>query len=72
MKSSGQRQPKPYLLSSKVFFPAWLVCLILGILLSIFARWLLLRLKITLVLPILAYPSLAALFTFLIWLIFFS
>ena len=54
------------------FFPAWLVCLILGILLSIFARWLLLRLKITLVLPILAYPSLAALFTFLLWLIFFS
>ena len=54
------------------FFPAWLVCLILGILLSIFARWLLLRLKITLVLPILAYPSLAALFTFLFWLIFFS
>jgi len=54
------------------FVPAWLVCLILGILLSIFARWLLLRLKITLVLPILAYPSLAALFTFLLWLIFFS
>ncbi len=54
------------------FFPAWLVCFILGILLSIFARWLLLRLKITLVLPILAYPSLAALFTFLLWLIFFS
>jgi len=54
------------------FFPAWLVCLILGILLSIFARWLLLRLKVVLVLPILVYPSLAGFFTFLLWLIFFS
>ena len=54
------------------FFPAWLLCLILGILLVTFARWLLLRLKVALVLPILVYPSLAALFTFLLWLIFFS
>jgi fructose-specific phosphotransferase system IIC component len=53
------------------FFPAWLVCLVLGILLAALARWLLLRLKISLVLPILVYPSLAALFTFLLWLIFF-
>ncbi len=54
------------------FFPAWLVCLFLGILLAVFARWLLLRLKVALVLPILVYPSLAALFTFLLWLIFFG
>ena len=54
------------------FFPAWLVCLFLGILLAVFARWLLLRRKITIVLPILVYPSLAALCTFLLWLIFFS
>ena len=54
------------------FFPAWLVCLFLGILLAVFARWLLVRQKITLVLPILVYPSLAALFTFVLWLIFFS
>lgn len=53
-------------------FPAWLVCLVLGILLAILARWLLLRLKIAIVLPILVYPSLAALFTFLLWLVFFS
>jgi YtcA family len=53
-------------------FPAWLVCLVLGSLLAIFARRLLLRLKVFLVLPILVYPSLAALFTFLIWLVFFS
>ena len=54
------------------FFPAWLVCLFLGILLAVFGRWLLLRLKVAIVLPILVYPSLATLFTFLLWLIFFS
>jgi len=54
------------------FFPAWLVCLILGILLAVPARWLLARQKILIVLPVLVYPSLAALFTFLLWLIFFS
>ena len=54
------------------FFPAWLVCLFLGILLAVLARWLLVRLKVAIVLPILVYPSLAALCTFLLWLIFFS
>jgi len=54
------------------FFPAWLICLILGILLASIAHWLLSRLKVALVLPILVYPSLAALFTFLLWLTFFS
>jgi len=54
------------------FFPAWLVCLFLGILLAVIAHWLLLRRKIAVVFPVLVYPSLAALFTFLLWLIFFS
>ena len=54
------------------FFPAWLVCLFLGILLAVFTHWLLLRQKIAIVFPILVYPSLAALFTFLLWLVFFS
>jgi hypothetical protein len=53
-------------------FPAWLVCLVLGILLATLARWLLLRQNVAVVWPILIYPSLAALFTFLLWLIFFS
>ena len=53
-------------------FPAWLVCLVFGILSAVLARWFLLRLKVSLVLPILVYPSLAALFTFLIWLVCFS
>lgn len=53
-------------------FPAWIVCLVLGIFLAVIARWLLLRQKVTLLWPILVYPGLAASFTFLLWLIFFS
>jgi hypothetical protein len=53
------------------FFPAWLVCLALSLLLTVAARWLLLRLHIVIALPILTYPSLTALFTFALWLAFF-
>jgi hypothetical protein len=53
------------------FFPAWLVCLAAGILLTVLARWLLLRLRIAVALPILVYPGLTAFFTFALWLIFF-
>ena len=53
------------------FFPAWLVCLALGLLLTVAARWLLLRLHVVIALPILTYPSLTALFTFALWLAFF-
>ena len=54
------------------FFPAWLICLVLGILLATLGRWLLLRRQIVAGWPILVYPSLVAVFTFLFWLIFFS
>ena len=54
------------------FFPAWLVCLTLGISLAALSRWLLLRQQIAIVWPVLVYPSLAAFFTFLFWLMFFS
>jgi len=53
------------------FFPAWLVCLAIGLLLTIAAYWLLLRVRVVLALPILTYPSLTALFTFGLWLTFF-
>ena len=53
------------------FFPAWLVCLTLGLLLTVIARWLLLRVRIVLAFPILTYPSLTAVLTFGLWLIFF-
>jgi fructose-specific phosphotransferase system IIC component len=53
-------------------FPAWLICSFISIVLTVLSRWLLLRLKITIVFPVLVYPSLAACFTFLLWLVFFG
>jgi hypothetical protein len=53
------------------FFPEWLICLAASLLLTVAARSLLLRLRVVLALPILTYPSLAALFTFALWLTFF-
>ena len=53
------------------FFPAWLVCFLVSIVLTALVRLALLRLRVKAALPVLAYPSLAALFTFLLWLIFF-
>jgi hypothetical protein len=67
--TSCARAPSFDILGS--FFPAWLVCLALALLLTVFVRWLLLRLHIPIVLPILIYPSLTALFTFALWLTFF-
>jgi len=53
------------------FFPAWLVCLALSLMLTAVARWLLLRLHIVIALPVLTWPSLTALFTFTLWLALF-
>ncbi len=53
------------------FFPAWLVCLALGLLLTVTAYWLFLRARVVLALPILTYPSLTALLTLALWLVFF-
>jgi hypothetical protein len=53
------------------FFPAWLICFISAILLTIICRLVLLRLHMKLDLPLVAYPALTALFTFALWLIFF-
>ena len=53
------------------FFPAWLVCLIAAILLTVLTGWLLLRLRVALAPPILIYPSLTSLFACALWLIFF-
>jgi fructose-specific phosphotransferase system IIC component len=52
-------------------FPAWLVCILVGTILTVLARWLLLRARIDLLYPVLVYPCLAAVFTFAIWLVFF-
>jgi len=53
------------------FFPAWLLCTLAGLLLTTAARWLLLRRRVVIALPVVTYPSLTALFTFALWLAFF-
>jgi hypothetical protein len=67
--SSCSRAPSVEVLGS--FFPAWLVCFIVAIVMTALVRLALLRLRAKAALPLLVYPSLAALFTFLLWLIFF-
>ena len=57
------------------FFPAWIVCGIVGILLAVAVRLFFLRIKLEdqLLSPlILVYPCLTAFFTFTLWLLFFS
>jgi YtcA family len=53
------------------FFPAWLICLVPAILLSAATQQVLSRLHIKLAFPALVYPSLAVLFTLVLWVIFF-
>ena len=52
-------------------FPAWLLCIALGILFAVLTRWLLLRYRVQLLFPFFAYSCLAAVLTFAIWLVFF-
>jgi hypothetical protein len=67
--TSCSRAPSFDVLGS--FFPAWLVCLLLGLLLTVAARQLVLRAHVVLAVPVLTYPSLTAMFTFALWLAFF-
>ena len=52
------------------FFPAWLVCFVMAILLTVLSRELLRR-YVEIVWPIVTYPSLTALFAFALWLTLF-
>jgi hypothetical protein len=57
------------------FFPAWIFCGVLGILLTVAVRLFFVRIKLEdeLLLPlILVYPCLTAFFTFTLWLVFYS
>ena len=67
--ASCSRAPSVEVLGS--FFPAWLVCFFVATALTALSRWSLLRFRVKAALPMLVYPSLAALFTFLLWLVFF-
>jgi hypothetical protein len=53
------------------FFPAWLFCLAVSILLTVLARWLFQHLRVAVAPQILIYPSLTAAFAFALWLTFF-
>src|SRR6185369_2130735 len=68
--ASCSRAPSFDILGS--YFPAWLICLALGVVLTAVIRWLLLRFQIGLVFPIVVYPSLTALFAFGMWLVFYG
>ena len=56
------------------FFPAWLICMVVGILLAAIIHWLLSALKREKFIAwgVVVYPCLAAFFAFTLWLIFFS
>lgn len=54
------------------FFPAWLLCLAIAVVLSFASHWLLSRLGIVIAVPILTYPCLTALFACVLWLVFFQ
>src|ERR1700733_4093835 len=66
------RAPSFNLLGS--FFPAWILCGVIGILLAVAVRLFFVRIKLEQQLKplILVYPCLAAFFTFTLWLLFFS
>ena len=67
------RAPSFYILGS--FFPAWILCSVIGILLAVVVRLFFVRINLEdqLLAPlILVYPCLTAFFTFTLWLVFFS
>ena len=66
---SCSRAPSVDILGS--FFPAWLLCFAAAIVLTSFIRLGLMRAQMKTAFPILFYPSVAAFFTFALWLIFF-
>jgi hypothetical protein len=67
--ASCSRAPSVDILGS--FFPAWLLCLTISVLITAFVQLLLSRLRARVAYPVLFFPSLAVLFTLTIWLIFF-
>lgn len=67
--ASCTRAPAVDILGS--FFPAWLLCFVVAIVLTGLVRLALSRWHVKVAMPILVYPSLAASLTFVLWLIFF-
>jgi hypothetical protein len=72
LETGCSRAPSFNILGS--FFPAWILCGVIGIVLTVGVRILFVRANFERELSplILIYPCLAAFFTFSIWLLFFS
>ena len=72
MLAGCSRAPSFNILGS--FFPSWILCSVIGILLAVALRLLFVRIKLEAQLKplILVYPCLALFFTFTLWLLFFS
>lgn len=72
LSSGCSREPSLNVLGS--FFPAWILCGVIGIVVAVAVRLVFVRLKFEeqLLAPVLVYPCLAACFTFTVWLMFFS
>jgi len=66
--SGCERAPSFDVLGS--YFPGWLVCLTVALLLTSLVHLALLRLKIEVVAPLVVYPCLLASFTLAQWLLF--
>jgi hypothetical protein len=56
------------------FFPAWLICMVAGIILAAIVNWALTHYKQEKLIawPVLVYPFLAGLFACTLWLVFFN
>jgi hypothetical protein len=56
------------------FFPAWLICMVVGIVLATVTKWVLAYYKLDkeIAWTIVVYPCLAGFFAFTLWLVFFS
>ena len=68
LMTACERAPAFDILGS--FFPAWLVCLVVAILLTVVSQALLSR-HVEIAWPVLTYPSLTAIFTLALWLALF-
>jgi hypothetical protein len=63
------RAPSVDILGS--FFPAWLLCFTIAVVLTVSISLLLSRFRLTIAYPVLFYLGLAAFLTFALWLVFY-
>lgn len=66
------RAPSVSVLGS--FFPAWIICCLAGIALAVISYVIFMRVQFhpAVPVPVITYPCLAILYTFAVWLIFYS